>query len=46
VGLLPTALLALVVDRKARVEETWFERSREYAEYRTRTPRRFLPGIY
>ena len=46
-GLAPTALLAVLIDRKARREETWLiERFPEYALYRTHTPRRFLPWLY
>lgn len=46
-GLIGTALLAIVFDLKARVEEAWLtERHPEYAAYRERTPRRFVPGIY
>jgi protein-S-isoprenylcysteine O-methyltransferase Ste14 len=46
-GLIPTAVLALVFDLKARVEESWLEeRLPGYAAYRERTPRRFVPGLY
>jgi protein-S-isoprenylcysteine O-methyltransferase Ste14 len=46
-GLIPTALLAVVFDLKARVEEEWLrERLPGYARYQERTPRRFVPGIY
>jgi protein-S-isoprenylcysteine O-methyltransferase Ste14 len=46
-GLIPTALLAVVFDLKARLEEAWLEeRDQGYASYRTRTPWRFLPGLY
>jgi protein-S-isoprenylcysteine O-methyltransferase Ste14 len=46
-GLIATALLALVFDLKARIEEAWLaERHPEYAVYRERTPRRFVPGVY
>ena len=46
-GLLPTALLAVVLDLKARLEESWLtERHPEYAAYREHTPRRFVPGVY
>jgi protein-S-isoprenylcysteine O-methyltransferase Ste14 len=46
-GLIPTALLGLVFDLKARVEEAWLqERYPGYAGYRERTPRRFVPGVY
>jgi protein-S-isoprenylcysteine O-methyltransferase Ste14 len=46
-GLIPTALLAVVFDLKARLEEAWLaERHPKYAAYRERTPRRFVPGVY
>lgn len=46
-GLLPTAALAVVFDLKARVEEAWLEeRFPGYSQYRERTPRRFVPGLY
>jgi protein-S-isoprenylcysteine O-methyltransferase Ste14 len=46
-GLIPTALLAVIFDLKARVEEAWLEeRLPGYAGYRERTPRRFVPGVY
>ncbi len=46
-GLIPAALLAVVFDLKARVEEAWLEeRLPDYAGYRERTPRRFVPGVY
>jgi len=46
-GLIPTALLAVVFDLKVRVEEGWLqERLPGYARYRARTPRRFIPGVY
>src|SRR6266496_1010988 len=46
-GLVPTALLAVLFDLKARREETWLiERFPEYAAYRARTPRRFVPWLY
>jgi protein-S-isoprenylcysteine O-methyltransferase Ste14 len=46
-GLIPTALLAVIFDLKARVEEAWLEeRLPDYASYRARTPRRFVPGVY
>jgi protein-S-isoprenylcysteine O-methyltransferase Ste14 len=46
-GLVPTALLALLIDLKARREETWLiERFPEYALYQARTPRRFVPWLY
>jgi protein-S-isoprenylcysteine O-methyltransferase Ste14 len=46
-GLIPTVLLAVVFDLKARIEEAWLvEQHAEYAAYRERTPRRFVPGLY
>ena len=46
-GLIPTALLALLFDLKARREEAWLmERFPKYAAYRARTPRRFVPWLY
>jgi len=46
-GLIGAALLAVVFDLKARLEEAWLEeRHPEYAAYRARTPRRFVPGVY
>jgi protein-S-isoprenylcysteine O-methyltransferase Ste14 len=46
-ALIPAALLAVVVDVKARLEEGWLvERQPGYAAYRERTPRRFVPGLY
>jgi protein-S-isoprenylcysteine O-methyltransferase Ste14 len=46
-GLIPTALLAVLFDLKARVEEAWLEkRYPEYAAYRQTTPCRFVPGLY
>jgi protein-S-isoprenylcysteine O-methyltransferase Ste14 len=46
-GLIPAALLTVVFDLKARLEEAWLqERHPEYAGYRERTPRRFVPGLY
>lgn len=46
-GLVPTALLAIVFDLKARIEEAWLmERHAGYAAYRQRTRRRFVPGLY
>jgi len=46
-GLAPTAALAVVFDLKARREEGWLdERYPEYADYRRRTRRRFIPGVY
>ncbi len=46
-GLIPTVALALVFDLKARLEEGWLvERYPAYGDYQTRTPRRFVPGVY
>jgi protein-S-isoprenylcysteine O-methyltransferase Ste14 len=46
-GLIPTALLAVLFDFKARLEESWLEqRYPDYAGYRARTPHRFVPGLY
>ena len=46
-GLVPTALLAVLFDLKARREEAWLiERFPEYAAYQARTPRRFVPWLY
>jgi protein-S-isoprenylcysteine O-methyltransferase Ste14 len=46
-GLIPTVLLAVVFDLKARLEEAWLdERLPGYGGYRDRTPRRFVPGVY
>jgi protein-S-isoprenylcysteine O-methyltransferase Ste14 len=46
-GLIPTILLAVVFDLKARIEEAWLqERYPQYSAYRDRTPRRFVPGLY
>ncbi|HEX6491499.1 MAG TPA: isoprenylcysteine carboxylmethyltransferase family protein [Gaiellaceae bacterium] len=46
-GLIPTLLLAIVFDLKARLEEAWLqERHPDYALYRKQTPRRFVPGVY
>jgi protein-S-isoprenylcysteine O-methyltransferase Ste14 len=45
-GLIPTALLAVVFDLKARLEEAWLqERYPAYGRYRDETPRRFVPGL-
>lgn len=42
-----TLLLAIVLDLKARREEAWLEeRYAEYAAYRRRVPKRFLPWLY
>jgi protein-S-isoprenylcysteine O-methyltransferase Ste14 len=46
-GLIPTALLAVIFDLKARVEEAWLEEQLPgYSLYRQRTSRRFVPGVY
>jgi protein-S-isoprenylcysteine O-methyltransferase Ste14 len=46
-GLIPTALLVLLFDLKARREEAWLiERFPAYATYRAGTPRRFVPWLY
>jgi protein-S-isoprenylcysteine O-methyltransferase Ste14 len=46
-ALVPTALLALVFDLKARREEGWLvERYPDYVAYRERTPRRFIPFVW
>jgi protein-S-isoprenylcysteine O-methyltransferase Ste14 len=46
-GLIPTALLGVLFDLKARVEEAYLEeRFADYAAYRERTPSRFVPGLY
>jgi protein-S-isoprenylcysteine O-methyltransferase Ste14 len=46
-GLVATALLAVLFDLKARLEEQWLEeRGGAYADYRRRTPWRFVPGLY
>ena len=46
-GLVPTAVLAVFFDLKARREEAWLdERYSEYADYLARTPRRFVPWLY
>jgi protein-S-isoprenylcysteine O-methyltransferase Ste14 len=46
-GLVPTALLAVLIDLKAQREETWLiERFPDYALYRARTPHRFVPWLY
>jgi protein-S-isoprenylcysteine O-methyltransferase Ste14 len=45
--LIPTALLAVIFDLKARLEEAWLEEQYPgYAGYRNQTPRRFVPGVY
>ena len=46
-GLVPTALLDVLIDLKAQREEAWLiEPFPEYALYRARTPRRFVPWLY
>jgi protein-S-isoprenylcysteine O-methyltransferase Ste14 len=46
-GLLPTALLAVFFDLKARREEAWLdERYPGYSGYLERTPWRFVPWLY
>jgi protein-S-isoprenylcysteine O-methyltransferase Ste14 len=46
-ALIPTALLALFLDLKARREEEWLEeRYPDYRGYSERTSRRFVPWIY
>lgn len=46
-ALIPTALLAGLFELKSRREETWLvERYPEYAAYRERTPRRFIPFVW
>src|SRR6266571_4391757 len=43
-GLIPTALLALLFDLKAQREEAWLiERFPRYAAYQAATPRQFVP---
>ena len=45
-GLIPTALLAVVLHLKARLEESWLEESfPAYPAYRRAVPRRFVPGL-
>ena len=47
VGLVLTAVLVVFVELKSRREEQWLaERHPDYAEYRRRTPRRFIPFVY
>ena len=47
VGLLLTVVLVLFVELKSRREEQWLaERHPGYAEYRRRTPHRFIPYVY
>jgi protein-S-isoprenylcysteine O-methyltransferase Ste14 len=45
-GIAPTIALALLFALKAHREEEWLaERYPDYAEYRRRTPKRFLPFV-
>ncbi len=47
VGGVLTGLLVLLFELKARREEAWLvEHDASYADYRRRTPRRFLPFVY
>jgi protein-S-isoprenylcysteine O-methyltransferase Ste14 len=47
VGLALTVLLALFLELRARREELWLlDRYPTYAEYRQRTPRKFLAFFY
>jgi protein-S-isoprenylcysteine O-methyltransferase Ste14 len=41
-----TAVLALLLDAKARYEERLLARRADYIAYRATTPRRFLPRLY
>ena len=46
-GLVLAAVLVVFVELKSRREEQWLaERHPDYADYRTRTPRRFIPFVY
>jgi hypothetical protein len=45
-GLIPTALLAVLFDLKARRGEVWLIERPQYAAYRARTPRRFVLCLY
>jgi len=46
VALLPSAMLALLLDRKSRREEAWLlDRYAGYQDYRRRVRWRFVPGI-
>jgi protein-S-isoprenylcysteine O-methyltransferase Ste14 len=46
-ALVPTALLAVLFDLKARREEAWLvERYPDYGAYRARTPWSFVPFLY
>jgi protein-S-isoprenylcysteine O-methyltransferase Ste14 len=47
VGGVLALVLALFFDLKSRREEQWLvERYPQYGEYRSRTPARFVPGVY
>ena len=47
VDLLLTAVLVVFVELKSRREEQWLaERHPDYADYRRRTRRRFIPYVY
>ncbi|MGZ4115675.1 MAG: methyltransferase family protein [Actinomycetota bacterium] len=47
VGLVLTAVLVVFVELKSRREEQWLaQRYPDYADYRRRTPRRFIPYVY
>lgn len=47
VALVPTVALALLFHRKARLEEEWLTRlAPEYADYRSRVRRAFVPFVY
>ncbi len=46
-GLALTVVLALFLQLKAHREEQWLlARYPDYVDYRERTPRRFIPGLY
>ncbi|MGH3105461.1 MAG: methyltransferase family protein [Gaiellaceae bacterium] len=46
-ALVPAALLVFVFALKSRLEEAWLEeRYSGYADYRRRTPRRFVPWLF
>ncbi len=45
-AIIPTAMLAIVLDQKASLEEVWLIEARpEYATYRAAVRWRFVPGI-
>ena len=47
VGLVLTVMLVPFIELKSRREEQWLvERYPDYADYRRRTPRRFIPYLY